>query len=143
MLLKSSILLTTPCILLRKLEHYGIRGIPLAWFTSYLHNGYQFIYANDKISNLLPVTSGMPQGSLLGTVLFTLFINDLVNSSEVIIFVMYADDTTPFLSDASLVNLFFKANAELLKVSAWFLDNRLSINITKTKLFSIYKYCLS
>ena len=74
----------------------------------------------------------MPQGSLLGPILFILYINDLTSSSNLIKFVIYADDTTLFLASKSVEELYKVANAELTKVANWFHDNRLSLSINKT-----------
>ena len=69
-------------ILLSKLYHYGIRGIPLNWFENYLHNRTQFVKIGSIQSNLETITCGIPQGSTLGPLLFLLYINDLPNCSK-------------------------------------------------------------
>ena len=80
--------------LLCKLEYYGIRGILLDWFLSYLSNRKQYVIIDDFKSELQQITCGVPQGSILGPLLFLLYINDLCNTSTVLKYVLFADDTT-------------------------------------------------
>ena len=80
-------------ILLSKLEHYGVRGCALEWFGSYLSDRKQYVYVNGSNSNLLSVTCGVPQGSVLGPLLFLIYINYLPNASKKLNFYLFADDT--------------------------------------------------
>ena len=115
---------------LRKLSFYGIRGIPLEWFKSYLSNRTQFVKYNEADSELLFTKQVVPQGSILGPLLFLLFINDIVESSRKLHYVLYADDTNIFYSGKNLNDLIFEANVELQKVANWFSANKLKINET-------------
>jgi hypothetical protein len=119
-------------ILLSKLYHYGIRGIAHDWFKNYLNNRHQFVYLNSTKSSKLPITCGVPQGSILGPLLFLLYINDLSTISKGLSFIMFADDTNLFISGTNLSDLAAIANTELASVSTWFSANLLSLNIKKT-----------
>jgi len=100
-------------IFFRKLEHYGVRGVPLKWFKNYLSNRYQYVYFNDAVSALRGITCGVPQGSILGPVLFLIYINDVVNCSKVLKFILFTDDTNLFYSSKSLIELICNVNIEL------------------------------
>ena len=88
-------------ILLNKLEYYGIRGVCLEWMRSYLNNRSQFVYLDDIKSSLLNISVGVPQGSILGPILFLLYINDVQYVSQLICPTIFADDTTLFLKGKS------------------------------------------
>ena len=119
-------------ILLSKLEHYGIREAPLLWFKSYLTNRKQFVHLNGVNSTTEHVTCGVPQGSVLGPLLFLLYINDLPNISKVLKFYLFADDTNIYYESKNLNNLEKFMNKELEKLYEWLSINRLSLNISKT-----------
>ena len=123
-------------LLLRKMEYYGIRGHALLWFTSYLSYRIQYVSLNQTNSETLPVTCGAPQGSILGPLLFILFINDIVNASTIAEIIMLADDTTLFFKHKELGILYTTINVELAKISQWFKLNKLSLNIKKTTMLS-------
>ena len=81
-------------ILLKKLNYYGITGTPLLWFKSYLSNRSQYVSFNGKCSTLLPLTCGVPQGSILGPLLFIIYVNDMHKASSKFDSILYADDTS-------------------------------------------------
>ena len=119
-------------ILVQKLEHYGIRGKALDWFNSYLTGRMQFTFCNGKRSELRTITCGVPQGSVLGPLLFLLYINDLPNISSKLKFYLFADDTNIFYEGSNLDVLERTVNKELKKLSLWLNANRLALNISKT-----------
>ena len=119
-------------ILLSKLEHYGIRGCALEWFRSYLTDRKQYVSVNGSNSNLLSITCGVPQGSVLGPLLFLIYINDLPNASKKLTFYLFADDTNIYYESKDLSNLTKVVNKELRLVKKWLDANKLSLNIDKT-----------
>ena len=122
-------------ILLRKLQHYGIDGNSLNLIKSYLTNRFQYVQFENSDSSLLEVKTGIPQGSILGPLFFSILINDLVNCSTKFQFLMYADDTTIYfnLNDFPLINREIEINSELEKVNTCLKLNKLAINVDKSK----------
>ena len=119
-------------ILLKKLEHYGIRGIALQWFCNYLSNRKQYVYINGTSSYLRDINCGIPQGSILAPLLFVLYLNDITHCSDLLKFILFADDTNLFHSSKHLSQLTTSVNCELCKLCDWFCSNRLSLNAKKT-----------
>lgn len=119
-------------ILIDKLQHYGIRGIALKWIKSYINNRTQFVSYNGHYSSHGNITCGVPQGSILGPLLFLLYINDLAHVSKKLFILLFADDTNAFLSDTDISSLESTINIELHKLSIWLNCNKLSLNIDKT-----------
>lgn len=119
-------------ILLLKLEKYGIRGIANQWLKSYLENRTQTVKYNDTMSKNLPIKCGVPQGSILGPLLFLIYINDLSCVSKKLFTILFADDTNIFISGKNLVELEGILNEELNNLVEWLHCNRLSLNISKT-----------
>ena len=127
-------------ILLIKLEHYGIRDPMLKWFQSYLFDCKQFVTFNDVSSELLVNSGGVPQGSVLGPLLFLLYINDLPNISKILNFYLFADDTNIYYESNSLNELEKTVNKELSKLYLWLNVNRLSLNIDKTNFIIFHPF---
>jgi len=125
-------------ILITKLNSYGIRGIVNHWFSDYLSGRTQFVTFKDSLSHCSDITWGVPQGSILGPLLFLLYVNDLSSLSSLFKLVLFADDTNAFLNDISVTNLFHKANCELELISLWFRTNKLSLNLNKTNYIVFY-----
>ena len=121
-------------ILLSKLEHYGIRGIAHDWFKSYLSNRKQFVNINGEDSTELEMLYGVPQGSVLGPLLFLLYINDLHNSIKHCITRHFADDTCLLISNTSPKKLQKQLNADLRSLCKWLKANKISLNASKTEL---------
>jgi len=106
--------------------------VALDWFNSYLHNRKQFVSSNGTSSNLCSVNCGVPQGSILGALLFLLYVADVENCSAVLSFILFADDTNLFYSSNKLSDLISTVSAELFKLSEWFCAKKLSLNAKKT-----------
>ena len=110
-------------IMLNKLEHYGICGIPFELFQNYLSSRKKFVSMNTDSSNKLPVTCGVPQRSILGPLLFLIYINDISTSSKSLQFILFADDNNLFMSSTNLKDLQQKLISELAGLSCWFKAN--------------------
>ena len=115
-------------ILLEKLYKYGIRGLPHAWFSSYITNRKQYVKVGNTESSLKTITCGVLQGSTLGPLLFLLYINDLPRSSKKLTFRIFADDTNMFYSSKDPEQLQSVINEELGEVLKFCATNILSIN---------------
>ena len=118
-------------ILLDKLRYYGIKGKSLKWLESYLQNRKQYIVYNRLKTSTKTVNCGVPQGSILGPLLFLLYVNDLCKSSELLKTIMFADDTNLFFSGKDINLLFKSVNRELEHINEWFKANKLSLNIKR------------
>ena len=116
-------------ILLKKFSSYGIRGTILKWLESYLSDRLQFITFDGTQSEVKSVKCGVPQGSILGPLLFNIYINDLYNISEFVSTILYADDTCVLLNGKHLDELIIQINRELELRFTWLQANKLSLNI--------------
>ena len=119
-------------ILLRKLNHIGIRGTSYDWFSSYLLGRKQCVRANKFTSEYRETQTGVPQGSILGPILFLIYINDMHNSAPGLTFVQFADDTTVFSSHENLESLVEIVNTQMRYLYSWVCANKLSLNAAKT-----------
>ena len=122
-------------ILLKKLNHYGVRGISHNLINSYLKNRFQYVKINDYESDMLEIKYGVPQGSILGPLLFLLYINDLTNAIKKNMnyeIILYADDTNIFVACDSLRSGQKFANEILDKLSDFMLCNLLHVNLDKS-----------
>ena len=126
-------------ILISKLENYGVNGNNLRWFQSYLKNRKQYLNFNNKITTLSQITCGVPQGSILGPLLFLIYVNDLNNASSILDLITFADDTNLFYSHKNIHQLFAKVNEELEKIGDWFKANKLFLHNKKTKYTFFHK----
>ena len=126
-------------ILLQKLHFYGFTGTALNLMESYLTGREQFVGIDNTISDSITVTTGVPQGSILGPLLFIIYINDMAQASDIFDFIIYADDTSLtttieiIVREGNNLSIQNSINNELTKITDWLKLNRLSLNIPKTK----------
>ena len=119
--------------LLQKLEHYGVRGKSLTWFQNYLGSRTQRVRFGQDLSPRLPIEYGVPQGSLLGPLLFVIYINDLPSCLKNTHISLYADDTVIYCSGANPKEIKKALQEDLERVVNWMEINRLVLNKEKTK----------
>ena len=120
-----------------KLEIYGVA---YQWLRSYLSNTTQYVSYEGHKSELLSIQCGVPQGSILGLLLFTIYVNDMCNVSKLLKFILFADDTNIFHSHSKLPDLISELNTELDKMYMWFCVNKLSLYIAKTNYILFGRY---
>lgn len=119
-------------ILLNKLHHYGIRGISLNWFNSYLNDRSQFVSLGTINSDTEKIVCGVPQGSILGPLLFILYMNDLANIPDRPDMILFADDTNLLFTHKNFESLIHNVTSSLSLTANWFARNKLSLNTDKT-----------
>ena len=120
-------------ILINKLQSFGVGGLELDWFTSYLSNRKQITEVGTATSDMASVIFGVPQGSILGPLLFTLYINSLPSIVSNCKVNPYADDTALVYAGKSVVDIGEKLTADMGKVAVWMEESRLTLNASKTK----------
>ena len=120
-------------ILLNKLSTYGIQENELAWFTDYLFNRHQVVEVNRKLSPTFAINSGVPQGSILGPLLFVLFFNDVVSCLTKDSILKYADDTMIYFSSTDFHVIENTLQEDMDNLSNYFYDNELILNLKKGK----------
>ncbi len=126
-------------ILISKLEYYGLHGLSIELVKSYLSNRKQYVEIEESDSDMLSLTIGVPQGSILGPLLFIIYINDIAHASKLFDFIIYADDTTL----STTIEMVFRntidqttsdvLNKELSMINDWLKVNKLSLNVKKSK----------
>ena len=116
----------------KKLENYGIRGVARDWFQPYLSDRKQYVNINNITSDLCNFSCGIPQGSVLGPLLFLIYVNDFNRCPELFDFHLFADDSNLFYKHKNLIALQSDINAELTKINEWLCVNRLGLNIDKS-----------
>ena len=137
-------------ILLTKLNFYGFFGSALMWFQSYLSHRQQCVDFDGTVSDICTLSTGVPQGSILGPLLFIIYMNDIHIAREQLNFILYADDTNMIspmcsfssqiaLQSMSMTQLSHNINVELNNIQEWLSINKLSLNVKKTK-FMIFHY---
>ena len=120
-------------ILLKKLDHYGIRGTPNNWFRSYLSDRKQYVSVSGTNSSFKSINHGVPQGSVLGPLLFLIYINDLPNALVYSDAFIFADDTALLYSDKNLKRIRKRLNIDLKLLVHWLHTNKIGLNVDKTE----------
>ena len=120
-------------IILKKLAKYGVDQNALKWFKSYLANRLQRCNVNNHLSSTSPLNYGVPQGSIIGPLLFLIYINDLPNCLSLGSPRMYADDTNVTFAASDMLGLETQINTELKSINIWLKANKLSLNVAKTE----------
>ena len=124
-------------ILIDKLEHYGIRGPALKWLKSYLSNRKQFVSLNGCNSSTLTMEYGVPQGSILGPLLFIIYINDIPDLADFATFILYADDANIILTANTIEEISNQLKMLILNLQQWVNSNGLALNLKKNQVHDL------
>ena len=119
-------------MLLAKLNHFGVKGVANEWFRSYLNGRLMQTEIDGKISNFKPIVVGVPQGSILGPLLFLIYINDFPKCLTSCKAIMFADDTNLFFNSSSYKAFYEVTNTQLKHVEVCLSANKLTLNTNKT-----------
>ena len=126
-------------ILIKKMNVYGIRGIALDWFKNYLTGRKQFVSYGSVSSEHCDINCGVPQGSVLGPLLFIIYTNDLPHALEKAKCILFADDTTVYLDSNNHLELRNDIESDLTRLDDWFRANKLSLNVLKTNFIMFHR----
>ena len=126
-------------LLLIKLEYMGVRGQTLEWFKSYLSNRSQVVFINGVLSEDEQIKCGVPQGSILGPLLFLIYINDLSSIIDFATTRMYADDTNLTFTACNIPELQEQMSVDIQCLKNWLIANKLTLNVIKTEFVSWFK----
>ena len=127
-------------ILLHKLNHYGVRGIINSFISFYLSKRSQSTQIGSTVSDKEEIVCGVPQGSVLGLLLFLIYVNHIYRYSQIFDFYLFADDTNLLYSNKDLKDLETVVNEELIKVGVWLDANKLSLNTSKSNFVIFHPY---
>jgi len=120
-------------VLLTKLSQVGVRGSELSWFKDYLSNRSEVVKVNGTISDSMNINMGVQQSSVIGPLLFIIFINNIVKSTKHSKIILYADDTAIFFAHKDISTIKSTLQSEFNSLCDWFRNNDLILNIKKTK----------
>ena len=121
-----------------ELNHYGIKCIPLDWRKSYMVNRKQYVMYNGNSSDIRSITCAVPQGPILGPLLFLIYVNDLLNISDILFTIIFAGDTSMFINGDDLTAMETQLNSESKEVSIWLQVNRLYLDADES-CFIVFK----
>lgn len=127
-------------ILIKKLQLYGIRGLAKDWFISYLSNRKQVVQIGSVRSKFASMPHGVPQGSILGPILFLLYINELPSHISKAETILFADDTNIIFNDLKIHDLQSKINHTTTQLDEWLKSNMLNLNVNKTVYMSFNRH---